>query len=79
MNSRIVPPRVAAAGMAVVVAAVKAAAVAPQVVAAAVVAEESGVDAVGVVVEVVGAAFTRVDIPVEELRGISRGPASIIP
>lgn len=78
MNSRIVPPRVAAAGMAVVVAAVKAAAVAPQVVAAAVVAEESGVDAVGVVVEV-AAAFTRVDIPVEELRGISRGPASILP
>lgn len=63
----------------VVVAAVKAAAVAPQVEAA--VAEESGVDAVGVVVVVaaVGAAFTKVDIPVEELRGISRGPASIRP
>ena len=64
--------------MAVVVA-VKAVAVAPQVEAAAVVAEESGVDAVGVagVVAAVGAAFTKVDIPVEELRGISRGPASI--
>jgi hypothetical protein len=67
--------------MAVVVA-VKAVAVAPQVEAAAVVAEESGVDAVGVavvVVAAVGAAFTKVDIPVEELRGISRGPASILP